>query len=225
MVGGYFGKLPARSDFVIGTCPRGFLKVWERFLIKGLAQSRLDLEDDWKEAYMTMPVWRFLLVPELREQGSGPVANAVAGAFMPSVDGAGREYPLTLVAETGDRRGCPTERWFDTVEAILRSALQADATLSGFQKSVAEMVLPESGGDALERKEARLAAMSETAGDLKSSFWCQAGESEFAFGCDGLPDASEFRWLMLPENHRAAESENQPAGDTHGRYHSEDHRT
>ncbi len=32
---GYFGKLPARADFVIGQCPAGFLKSWEAFLMTG----------------------------------------------------------------------------------------------------------------------------------------------------------------------------------------------
>jgi len=225
MGNGYFGKLPARKDFVIGNCPKGFLKVWEPFLIGGLAQSRLDLKEGWKEAYMTMPVWRFLLAPCETAGTSSQHLQAVAGAFMPSVDGAGREYPLTVIAETGCQQAGIAEDWFDQAETVLRSALQEDATLAGFRTAVADLKQPEAAVDIPEREEGLLAAQPDTEGRFGSHFWCRAGEVGFAFRSNGLPDACEFRWLMLPEHYQAARGGQYPAGDTHGRYHPEDHRT
>jgi len=225
MGSGYFGKLPARKDFVIGNCPKGFLKLWELFLIKGLAQSRLYLKDDWKEAYMTMPVWRFLLSPAEPSEASGPLSQTVAGAFMPSVDGAGREYPLTVVADVGEGTTGVAEGWFDQAEAVLLGALHEDATLSRFQAAVADLGAPGEGADRQVRDERPLAALAETVGQLTSHFWCRAGQVEFAFACNGLPDAGAFRWLMLPDYHASQETAQSSAGDTHGRYHPEDHRT
>ncbi|MCK7612018.1 type VI secretion system-associated protein TagF [Roseibium sediminicola] len=225
MGGGYFGKLPARKDFVLGNCPKGFLKLWELFLIKGLAQSRLDLEEDWKEAYMTMPVWRFLLSPVDLAETSGPLARPIAGAFMPSVDGAGREYPLTVVAEAGEGAAEIAGGWFDHVEAVLLSALQDEATLDGFQAAVADLGVPEDGGEEQAREESLLAPLAETEGKLTARFWCRAGPMVFAFRCNGLPDAESFRWLMLPEHYSSQQAKQSSAGDIHGRYHPEDHRT
>lgn len=225
MGGGYFGKLPARKDFVLGNCPKGFLKLWELFLIKGLAQSRLDLKEDWKEAYMTMPVWRFLLSPVDPAETSGPLARPIAGAFMPSVDGAGREYPLTVVAEAGEGATGIAEDWFDQIDAVLLGALQDEATLDGFQAAVAALEAPGDEGEEQARDDSLLAPLAETEGQLTARFWCKAGPMVFAFRCNGLPDGEAFRWLMLPENYPTEQATQSSAGDIHGRYHPEDHRT
>lgn len=226
MGGGYFGKLPARKDFVIGNCPKGLLKLWEPFLMGGLAQTRLQLQGDWKEAYMTMPVWRFWLSPGEGDAASARLQTSVAGAFMPSVDGAGREFPLTVVADLGTPEGAPGDDWYDTVEDILRSVLLPDATLERFQEAVAALEPPRDCGAVENRGEERLlAAMPETEGRLGSRFWCRAGDEVFAFGCNGLPAQQEFRWLLLPEHHGTGDAGHETAGDIHGRYHPEDHRT
>jgi type VI secretion system protein ImpM len=223
---GYFGKLPARSDFVIGQCPKGFLKLWEPFLMQGLAQSRLDLEEAWKEAYMTMPVWRFRIWPGDNGTGSERLPKAVAGAFMPSVDKVGREFPLTLVAAAEGTEGVAMEDWFNAAEAILLGALREEARLEDFQNAIADLEPPAvSDGGELLQGAARLAPSPESDGTVRSRFMCSAGETEFVFDCGGLPAADTFRWLMLPEHHSAPEGLDAVAGKHHGRSHPEDHRT
>src|SRR5690606_1928904 len=91
---GFHGKLPARMDFVSGGLPPGFGPGWEAWLEQGLTTSRNALGADWADAYFAMPIWRFLLVPLSSDARHRPLA----GAFMPSVDGAGRTYPLPVVA-------------------------------------------------------------------------------------------------------------------------------
>lgn len=222
---GYFGKLPDRADFVVGNCPDGFLKIWEPFLMKGLAGSRLDLGSRWEETYMTMPVWRFWLVPG---QDDGGLAQAVGGAVMPSVDRVGRKFPLTIAAAAKSTRGHerPSDDWFEEVETVLLGALDADQTLQGFQRSVtglSEMNASDKHGQTSET--GMLQASPETEDKLTSAFWCRAGRETFEFGCHGLPEASEFRWLMLPEAYEAEATGKNSAGQEHGRYHPEDHRT
>mgnify|MGYP000283051684 CR=1 FL=1 len=232
---GYFGKLPARADFVIGACPGGFLRLWEPFLIGGLAQSRLDLKDAWEEAYMTMPVWRFWLKPS---GNGGGLATAVAGAFMPSVDRVGRQFPLTVVAPfgAGDERDEPAEDWYDDVEAVLLKALAEDAELSDFQEAVAGLAPPEPGGNAGRYAQApELAVMEGTSTVAGAGLHCRAGDGGYAFRCSGLPHPLAFRWLILPETYGAAgdrrEGTGQPengqeeAGTSCGLYDPEDNRT
>ncbi|WP_299813771.1 type VI secretion system-associated protein TagF [uncultured Roseibium sp.] len=224
--GGYFGKLPARGDFVTGACPAGFLKLWEPFLIEGLAQSRLDLKDAWEEAYMTMPVWRFWI----KLENGGKLEDAVAGAFMPSVDRVGRKFPLTVVAPVnpGESKTVrPAGDWYETVEAILLQTLQEDADLAGFQQAVADLVPPVPASD--DNPSAgipELAALGETGEWVSSGFYCKAGDREYAFACSGLPNAHAFRWLLLPESFGGAGAdEHQEAGSSGGLYHPEDSRT
>ncbi|GAB4512913.1 MAG: type VI secretion system-associated protein TagF [Roseibium sp.] len=220
---GYFGKLPARSDYVTGHCPNGFLKLWEPFVMQGLARSRLDLGKAWQEAYMTMPVWRFELRSADTEEN---LPTVVLGAFMPSVDGVGREYPLTVVAEPCHETGEGANDWYDRVETVLRSALYEDADLARFRDSVEGLPSP----GPVEDKEVPepQAVLSAAPGEGRigaSRFWCRGGGVSFSFRCGGLPHPAEFRWLLLPEQRPRDEGGSGEAGDHHGRYHPEDHRT
>ncbi len=224
MQGGFFGKIPAKADFVSGHCPAGFLTVWEPFLMKGLARSRLDLKDAWEEAYMTMPVWRFLLKPE---EGGNPLPAPVAGAFMPSVDRVGREFPLTLVVplEGDSAENGPGENWYQGLEAVLLKMLEDDSSLAGLKTAVSDLPTPGTA-DVADRPSGyrQLEAMEENASRLTSSFWCRGGGNEFSFRCDGLPNEAMFARLLLPENDWA-EGQELTAGETTGQHHPEDHRT
>ncbi|WP_298965152.1 type VI secretion system-associated protein TagF [uncultured Roseibium sp.] len=224
MGAGYFGKLAARADFVTANCPAGFMRLWEPFLMKGLAQSRLDLIEAWEEAYMTMPVWRFWLTPA--QEGS-ELGVAVAGAFMPSIDKVGREFPLTVVAPTGTGlNGSPNSDWYDNVEDLLLKTLEEEATLEAFQSGVKNLEAPVDLNNVFHGvDQVALDAAPDTGEHLLSQFRCQAGDRPIEFSCRGLPDAGAFRWLILPEQHKAESGQEKAAGENHGRYHPEDHRT
>ncbi|ASP32610.1 type VI secretion system-associated protein TagF [Labrenzia sp. VG12] len=218
---GYFGKLPARADFVIGQCPKGFLKLWEPFLLKGLSQSRLDLSDSWKEAYMTMPIWRFDVTLQDRA-GPDPETRMVAGAFMPSIDRVGREYPLTVASDMNADQGAPPAHWYAAAEAVLLSALQEDGRFEDFQRAVAELPIPTGEAGHVAGEWTELPAMAGTDTVTVSNFRSRGGDRDFVFACKGLPDAGAFRWLILPEQIPEGQ---ETAGVNHGRYHPEDHRT
>ncbi|MET1415360.1 type VI secretion system-associated protein TagF [Roseibium sp. HPY-6] len=222
---GYFGKLPDRADFVIGRCPNGFSRIWEPFLMRGLAQSREDLGAAWEEAYMTMPVWRFLIRPET---GEGDTAEPVCGAFMPSVDKVGRKFPLTIAGSASGltETAMPDEAWYDATEAALLSALDDEADLEGFKAAVAGLGEPSIGPNPAHSDEGRLLeAGDSTAGRLKTVFWCRAGQGAFVFRCPGLPEEGAFQWLLLPEVFETTDMKSEVAGQEHGRFHSEDHQT
>ena len=88
---GLYGKLPAKRDFVAISAPREFLAVWEPWLQGSISASRLALGNSWQAVFLRAPIWRFWL-------GAGLSGNTIAGAFMPSVDGVGRYFPLTAFA-------------------------------------------------------------------------------------------------------------------------------
>ena len=75
---GYFGKSPARRDFVTGGLSRAFTEPWHAWLEDGLIRSRELLGEDWLGAYLNQPVWRFALSAGLCGQ------SAVAGVMIPS---------------------------------------------------------------------------------------------------------------------------------------------
>jgi type VI secretion system protein ImpM len=125
---GLFGKLPAKRDFIAISLPRGFLRLWEPWLDKGLAAGRAGAAGgNWDAAFHGAPIWRFWLGPAL-------CGEALAGAVTPSVDALGRMFPLTLVAaaSSGAAGLAPPDvdtrdPWFARVEDFLLDALDAEA--------------------------------------------------------------------------------------------------
>jgi type VI secretion system protein ImpM len=121
-----FGKLPARRDFIAIGAPREFLSAWEPWLQGAISSSRQELGKDWQTAFLAAPIWRFWL-------GADICGRSVIGAFMSSLDGVGRYFPLTLFACADDDAAIPPpeldsqDEWFDAAERFLLSTLDQDA--------------------------------------------------------------------------------------------------
>jgi len=69
------------------------------------------------------------------------------GAFMPSVDGVGRSFPLAIFVGEGDASLPPPELepndgWFEAAEAVLLDALEPGATLERIAEKVAALPMP-----------------------------------------------------------------------------------
>ncbi len=100
---GFYGKLPARGDFVQAGLPRSFTDPWDRWLQRVLAASQAMLGDRWLPAWLEAPVWRFALMPGV----CGP--DPALGLWLPSVDRVGRHFPLTLAAVMPEGRSAPAD--------------------------------------------------------------------------------------------------------------------
>ena len=87
-----YGKLPARGDFVRAGLPRDFTDPWDDWLQSVIAGSRALMGEAWLPAFLEAPVWRFALPAGMCG------AQAVLGLMLPSVDRAGRYFPLTFAA-------------------------------------------------------------------------------------------------------------------------------
>ena len=140
MSAGLFGKLPAKRDFVAANAPRRFLEVWEAWLQAGVAMSKQIMGPNWAEAYNRAPIWRFWL-------GADICGEATIGVFMPSIDGVGRSFPLTVFVAEGDAALPPPElepndAWCEAAETALLEALDPSATLEAFASKVAFLPAP-----------------------------------------------------------------------------------
>jgi type VI secretion system protein ImpM len=77
-----------------------------------LAASQAAIGEDWQPAWMEAPVWCFAA-------SAGQFATeCVSGLWMPSVDRAGRLFPLLIAAECS-----PQPDWFLQAEEAGRAAL------------------------------------------------------------------------------------------------------
>ena len=90
---GFFGKVPARGDFVRAGLSREATRIWDEWIQLVLPAAEAQLGDAWSSAWSVAPVWRFALPPGQL----GP--HCVLGVWLPSVDSAGRQFPLMIAAE------------------------------------------------------------------------------------------------------------------------------
>ncbi|MCO6415521.1 type VI secretion system-associated protein TagF [Siccirubricoccus sp. KC 17139] len=121
--GGFYGKLPARGDFVGQGLAGSFTRPWDKWWQQAIATSRDLLGPRWKPAWMEAPIWRFLLPAG----ACGPAA--MLGLWMPSVDRAGRLFPLTFARPAeGHPAGFAAAQagWLALAEAAGLAALELE---------------------------------------------------------------------------------------------------
>jgi type VI secretion system protein ImpM len=121
---GYFGKIPARGDFVGAALPVPSVRAWDKAMCANLLAAKTTLADRWPDIWLEAPVWRFAL-PELQ---CGP--TSLLGVWMPSVDRAGRYFPLLIAAPcpgaTPEQMARHGTAWLDTAEDAGRDAIAED---------------------------------------------------------------------------------------------------
>lgn len=169
---GFFGKLPARGDFVRAGLTRGFIEPWDSWLRQVMPASRGILGETWTAAWLEAPVWRFALPPGL----CGP--DAALGLWMPSVDRIGQYFPLTLARIEGS--GAVDPRFLSIVEAAGCAAIAEDW--------------------APEALAARLAIEGEADGipPAMGTWWTGGSprRSAWTFTCPNLPDEMTFTRML-----------------------------
>jgi len=138
---GLYGKLPSKRDFIAIATQRTLLDLWEPWMQGGISASRHGLGDNWQQAYLTAPIWRFWLGAEL-------CGTTVLGAFMPSLDGVGRYFPLTLFACPDEGAAIPPpeldpqDAWFAAAEEFLLLTLEHDTTFEAVTGGLERLVKP-----------------------------------------------------------------------------------
>ena len=120
---GWYGKIPGTGDFITRRMPPAFSESWDRWLQAAIAGSRDRLGGRWRDTFLSMPIWRFVLSPGML------TPNARAGIMAPSVDAVGRYFPLAvasaLPSASLDMIGTlmAAQSWFDDIETIALSAI------------------------------------------------------------------------------------------------------
>jgi type VI secretion system protein ImpM len=192
---GFYGKLPCRGDFLHRRVPQEFVDVWDAWVRESLSESRRQLRDRWLDAYLTSPVWRFVLTEGLCG------TDAYAGLILPSVDRVGRYFPLTIVARWEVdvfplEAACNQERWFESAEALALHALEAPSLdFDDFDRGVARLAAQI---DASVEPSACLPSLEERRMRPVSVWWTD-GSNEIAPGMlcvTGLPEPSGFAAML-----------------------------
>ena len=153
MRNGLYGKLPSKRDFIALSASREFLVVWEAWLQGGVSASSLRLGNNWRPAFLKAPIWRFWLGAEL-------CGETVIGAFMPSLDGVGRYFPLTIFVRSGAATPLappefePQTAWFSAAEGFLLSTLEPNVTFESTVSALDRLAVPAEGVPPFARRSA-----------------------------------------------------------------------
>jgi type VI secretion system protein ImpM len=181
VIAGFYGKLPARGDFVRAVLPRDFTDRWDAWLAAAIAGSREAMGQDWLPAFLEAPVWRFALPAGLCGE------RAALGLMLPSVDRAGRYFPLTFAALFGNGAAPANDpAWLDGCEAAGRAALEQDAG-------------PDQLGAMLRVPEAAEGAATQTENGMTQSVWWTDGAPRVPatrLVLSGLPDAAIYATML-----------------------------
>jgi type VI secretion system protein ImpM len=141
-VAGFYGKLPARGDFLSRRLEPDFIAAWDAWLQQVMSETREALGARWLECFLSAPVWRFV-VPAGMYSKAGWV-----GLVVPSVDRVGRYFPLTLAAPVQeDSIDVPSTlakamRWLDSLEVLALEALRPQLDFDAFDQRLAGLALP-----------------------------------------------------------------------------------
>ena len=139
---GLFGKLSSKRDFIALSVPKDFLSAWEPWMQGCISASRNSLGETWLKSYLTAPIWRFWL-------GADICGATVVGALMPSLDGVGRYYPLTLLAHTPEVQSIAPpdidahDRWFASAEDLLLSTLDSATSFEAITRALNQLPIPD----------------------------------------------------------------------------------
>ena len=175
---GFYGKIPARGDFVRHALPPDFLNALDGWWQVALSGSRAALGGRWAEIWMEAPVWRFALAPGVCGAG------AALGLWLPSTDKASRLFPLTIAAVAPTWRELARGNAFlEAAEAIGFRALEDDTGPDELAAAVA--FIP--GGEALEEPAAG-----------SGSWWTDGSPlvSPAARRLAGMPDIGQFLAML-----------------------------
>ena len=138
---GFYGKLPARGDFLTRALPRSFVDPWDRWLqtgMAGLSRERLPEPDGgWRNA----ATWRFAVMPGL----CGP--SGMAGILAPSADRVGRRFPLTIALPLPGDAALATlpdalAAWFDALDGVIADALDVAGDPAVLEAELADFDSP-----------------------------------------------------------------------------------
>jgi len=139
---GYYGKLPARGDFITRGMPLTFTDPWDAWLQSAIKASREAMGADWLQTYLSAPLWRFLLPAGML----GP--QAVIGVLCPSVDRVGRHFPFTIASILGTERLDPAvtmvraDSWYESVEETILDGLAPSIDMEAFGQRLDALGFP-----------------------------------------------------------------------------------
>lgn len=200
---GFFGKVPARGDFLSRRVPPGVASAWEAWLATLTAAARASAGEGWPEAWLTAPVWHFALGSALAPP------HGTAGVLVASADRVGRLFPFTLIGASDPARSGESDalaRWDQEAETLTIGALNDGFDPTSLDSALARLGPPPGatgsdrppGVEALLGKEGWSGATALPGPD--QSVWWSRGSNRVVsvrLRCAGLPGEATAAAMIL----------------------------
>jgi type VI secretion system protein ImpM len=133
---GWFGKVAMLGDFAHRRLPAEVVRRCDEWLSECIVASRQTLAQDWLDTYLSSPLWYFAWAPRIAD------ASWWFGVLMPSVDAAGRYFPLVVCrdAQVSADPGALAQLadWYEAIGRCALATLQPAATLDAFEEHLAK---------------------------------------------------------------------------------------
>lgn len=131
------------GDFAHRRLPHGVTNTCDAWLMQCMQASREQLAEQWPQAYLAAPIWRF-------EWECGVVnGDHWFGVLMPSVDRVGRYFPLVITQAFEEPPTTESlDAWFEHLSHAAADTLQGDANLDDFEAALARAPAIASAKDA-----------------------------------------------------------------------------
>jgi type VI secretion system protein ImpM len=133
---GFFGKVPARGDFLDRRMPAGFQAAWEAWLSALVVAAQSALGSAWPEGWLTAPLWHFTLGRDIV-----PPFGA-AGVVLASVDRVGRFFPFSIIGAAAPQQGRSADDWARAAEALAIAALEDDFSPDRLDEQLRDLAPP-----------------------------------------------------------------------------------
>lgn len=142
---GWYGKLPSLGDFASRRLAHELIEPWDAWLAEEIGELRGNYPDEWLQAYLDSPTWRFVLAPGVL---GAHQPQPLAGILMPSVDRVGRYFPLTILAPLTSlpRRAEHAQalfNWLHALDDIAADAMQEDWPIDELERALAVQAPPQ----------------------------------------------------------------------------------
>ncbi len=133
---GFFGKVPARGDFLSRRVPPSVAALWEAWLQDLTVAVRNAGERGWQDAWLTAPLWHFLLGRNIAPP------HGAAGILVASADRVGRLYPFTVIGAAIPDSTTDSATWARQAEALAIAALDDEFDPATLEAALVELGPP-----------------------------------------------------------------------------------
>ncbi|MCQ8278627.1 type VI secretion system-associated protein TagF [Acetobacteraceae bacterium KSS8] len=126
---GYYGKLPSRGDFLRYRLPDEAVRTLDGWIARNLVAQQRKHGPAFDLIWERAPIWRFHL-------GAGRLDHvaAASGIWMPSIDRAGRCFPMVLLGL--HPAGTSLDPALDLLLPSLQATIQFDAPPDDLQAAI-----------------------------------------------------------------------------------------